>query len=262
MFGRWPWTRRSGTLYAGTGPHGRIYKISPDGKARFSTRRSKITSSAWRPVPTASVYAGVDKSGLVYRIDAKGKAFVLYQAAQAEIRTLKATADALYVGTSAPTKRHGGGCGRRFRQRRRRRPSWQAASRRPRPSSAVKASEEKEEKSSKSERVRRRLQGKQGQPGRPLLRPRRAARTPSIGSALDGGVREVFREKAMMLCLARQGSISSSARAWTASFRRGRDDERAQRDRPPRPRTGPVHVPAPRRFHRSRRRRSRQALRP
>ena len=58
--------------------------------------------------PDGAVYAGTDKNGLVYRIDAKGKAFVLYQAAQAEIRSLKVTADAIYVGTSTPTKRHGG----------------------------------------------------------------------------------------------------------------------------------------------------------
>ena len=64
--------------------------------------------------PDGSVYAGVDKNGLVYRITPQGKAFVLYQAAQAEIRTLKATAGALYVarahqrnGTAAPWRERG-----------------------------------------------------------------------------------------------------------------------------------------------------------
>jgi hypothetical protein len=56
------------------------------------------------------MYAGTDKSGLVYRIDARGKGFVLFQAPQPEVRALQVTADAVYAGTSAPTlKRRGGG---------------------------------------------------------------------------------------------------------------------------------------------------------
>src|SRR5205823_5535010 len=58
------------------------------------------------------LYAGTDKGGLVYRISMEGKGFVLYQAAQAEVRSLLITKDFVYAGTSAPTKRGSTGSGR------------------------------------------------------------------------------------------------------------------------------------------------------
>jgi hypothetical protein len=189
---------KSGTLYAGTGPHGRIYKISPEGKGEvlYAAKQDHILCVAI--APNGAVYAGVDKNGLVYRIDARGKAFVLYQAAQAEIRTLKATADALYVGTSTPTKRHGGavagssGSGVVTAELTTSKPETAAVV-------GVKVSKEKDEKSSKD-----------AEPKESKGSPASAPTTPSGGEnsvyriALDGGVREVFRAKAMMLCLARQ----------------------------------------------------------
>jgi hypothetical protein len=189
---------KSGTLYAGTGPHGRIYKISPEGKSEifYAAKQDHVLCVATGP--DGAVYAGVDKSGLVYRIDAKGKAFVLYQAAQAEIRTLKATADAVYVGTSAPTKRHGGpvagasGSGVVTADLTTSKPETAAVL-------GVKVSKEKDEKPSKD------AESKESK-GAPASAPS----TPSGGEnsvyriGLDGGVREVFRAKAMMLCLARQ----------------------------------------------------------
>ena len=55
--------------------------------------------------PEGGLYAGTDKTGRVYRIDARGKGFVLYQAAQSEVRTMILGDDALYVGTSATKRR-------------------------------------------------------------------------------------------------------------------------------------------------------------
>jgi hypothetical protein len=190
---------KSGTLYAGSGPHGRIYKISPEGKGEvlYAAKQDHVLCVATGP--DGAVYAGVDKSGLVYRIDAKGKAFVLYQAAQAEIRTLKATADAVYVGTSAPTKRHGGavasasGSGVVTADLTSSKPETAAVV-------GIKVSKEKEEKPSKD------ADSKESK-GSPACAPS----SPSGGDnsvyriALDGSVREVFRAKAMMLCQARQG---------------------------------------------------------
>ncbi len=192
---------KTGTLYAGTGPHGHIWKISPDGGAKvlYTAKQDHVLCVAVGP--DGAVYAGVDKNGLVYRIDAKGKAFVLYQAAQAEIRTIKATADAVYVGTSAPTKRHGGavagatGSG-----------VVTAALTTEKPDAAsvvgVKVSKEKDEKPSKTDADAKESKGS----------PASAPSTPSGGEnsvyriGLDGGVREVFRAKAMMLSQARQGN--------------------------------------------------------
>jgi hypothetical protein len=99
----------SGNLFAGTGPHGRILRVTADGKANifYATKQEHILCLA--SGDGGSLYAGTDKGGLVYRIDGKGKGFVLHQVPQAEVRCLKVTPQALYVGTSAPTKRRGGG---------------------------------------------------------------------------------------------------------------------------------------------------------
>ena len=134
---------------------------------------------------------------------ATGKAFVLYQAAQAEIRTLKVTAGALYVGTSSPTKRHGGavagasGSGVVTAQLTTSKPETAAVL-------GLKTSKEKDKKSSKGGSSDGDSKERKGSPAS-------APSTPSGNEnsvyriALDGGVREVFRAKAMMLCLARQG---------------------------------------------------------
>ena len=99
---------RTGDLIAGTGPKGRVLRVSPEGKASvlYATKQEHVLCVATGP--EGAVFAGTDKSGLVYRIDAKGKGFVLYQAPQPEVRRLEVTADGLYVGTSAPTNRKRG----------------------------------------------------------------------------------------------------------------------------------------------------------
>src|SRR5262249_39497920 len=57
--------------------------------------------------PNGSLYAGTDKNGLVYRLEGPNKAFVVFHAPQAEVRTLTVTRDAVYVGTSSPRQRFG-----------------------------------------------------------------------------------------------------------------------------------------------------------
>jgi hypothetical protein len=102
---------RGETIYAGTGPKGRIYKITSDGKGSvfYTTKQEHILCLA--SGPDGMVYAGTDKSGLVYRIDSRGKGFVLFSAPQAEIRTLRVTENAVYAGTSSPTRRRGASSG-------------------------------------------------------------------------------------------------------------------------------------------------------
>jgi hypothetical protein len=98
------------TLYAGTGPKGRIYQVSPEGKASvfYATRQEHILCLAMGPDNV--LYAGTDKGGLVYRIDLRGKGSVLYQAPQGEVRSLLVAADGgVYAGTSAPTRRRAAG---------------------------------------------------------------------------------------------------------------------------------------------------------
>lgn len=96
------------TLFAGTGPRGRIYHVTPEGKGGvyYTTRQDHVLCLAAGLEDT--LYAGTDKNGLVYRIDAHGKAFVLYQAPQAEVRALLVTSAGVYAGTSSPTHRRSG----------------------------------------------------------------------------------------------------------------------------------------------------------
>src|SRR5438067_1196069 len=94
-----------GSIYAGTGPKGRIYQLTPEGKASvfYTTKQEHILCLAL--AGDGMLYAGTDKNGLVYRIDPKGKGFVVYNAPQSEIRSLLVTADAVYAGTSSPSRR-------------------------------------------------------------------------------------------------------------------------------------------------------------
>jgi hypothetical protein len=195
---------KSQTLYAGTGPKGRILRITPEGKASvfYSTKQDHILCLA--SGPNGTLYAGTDKGGLVYRIDAKGKGFVLYQAVQGEIRCLKVTNDAVYAGTSSPTKRRGGASA--------------ASSSSPLPTAALDSASKDTDtvktdllaKGADKTAVEKGPSSDSKEPSKGSPAP--APSTPSVGEnsvyriAFDGSVREVFREKALILCLARNGN--------------------------------------------------------
>ena len=94
------------TIYAGTGPKGHIYEVTSEGKGHVfytASKQEHILSLALGADGT--LYAGTDKNGLVYRIDAQGKGFVLYSTPQTEVRSLLVSADGVYAGTSSPTRR-------------------------------------------------------------------------------------------------------------------------------------------------------------
>lgn len=94
-----------GALYAGTGPRGRIYRIDSAGHASsyYATHQNHVLSLAFDR--RGILYGGTDKGGLVYRFDAAGKGFVVFAAPQSEIRCLLPAADGVYAGTSAPRRR-------------------------------------------------------------------------------------------------------------------------------------------------------------
>ena len=102
---------QSQLVYAGTGPKGKILRVTPQGEGRlfYATKQDHILSLA--AADDGTLYAGTDKDGLVYRISPQGKGFVVYSAPQSEIRSLLVTADGLYAGTSSPSRRRGGSGG-------------------------------------------------------------------------------------------------------------------------------------------------------
>ncbi|MGF1582288.1 MAG: hypothetical protein ACFCD0_23435 [Gemmataceae bacterium] len=104
--GRYVWSLaiddKTDTVFTGTGPKGRVYEVSSSGKVSlfYDTKQSHILSLARDDKGT--LYAGTDKGGLVYRINSEAKGFVVYSAPQSEIRSLVASGGAVYAGTSAP----------------------------------------------------------------------------------------------------------------------------------------------------------------
>jgi hypothetical protein len=186
-------------IYAGTGPKGRIYQVTCAGKTTefYRTKQEHVLCLAM--AADGALYAGTDKNGLIYRVDGRGKAFVIYHAAQTEVRRLLVGPDGIYAGTSAP--------------RRGSRPS--AAYRSGAPAdgvveltSALKTAGNtvgSDHESGKPASVASGAKDKEEK-----VTPAPAPSLPSPGEnslyriGYDGTVREVFREKAMILSMIRQ----------------------------------------------------------
>jgi sugar lactone lactonase YvrE len=191
---------KSGMLYAGTGPKGRIYQVTKDGKGSvfYTTKQEHVLCVAHGGDGT--LYAGTDKNGLIYRIDARGKGFVLYQAPQSEVRTLLVTEDGLYAGTSAPVRR---------RTLTASAPGSGGVSSGPAilPGSGRTPQAAAGEESDKGAGPTKDSKDKEPEKGTPAAAPSQ----PTSGEnsvfriSPDGTVREVFREKAMILSLMRAG---------------------------------------------------------
>lgn len=187
-------------LFAGTGPGGKVIKLTPDGQAKtfFTSKQEHILSVAVGP--DGQVYAGTDRNGLVYRIDTQGKAFVLYQSPQSEVRSLKVTADGVFFGTSAPSSsRRGSTVSSR---------SDDSASG-PAKVTATPASQQKPVEQIKKPEAAAISSDKPKTTDKDddKAKPASAPSSPSSGEnsvyriAADGTVREVFREKALVLSL-------------------------------------------------------------
>jgi hypothetical protein len=208
------------TVYAGTGPKGRIYQVPEGGKASvfYSTKQEHILCLA-RGLDGV-LYAGTDKGGLVYRIDAHGKGFVVCQAAQAEVRSLLVTPEGVYAGTSAPSRRQSSS----------RDSSRNSAAVSPLTPPDGSAEASRDPKDSKERKDPKDFKGEKAEP-RSAIKPvsahsssssndeekneskSSAASAPTAPAAgensvyrigPDGTVRELFREKTLVLSLLRQ----------------------------------------------------------
>ncbi|HLW68664.1 MAG TPA: hypothetical protein VKS79_25325 [Gemmataceae bacterium] len=188
------------TVFAATGPHGRIYKINAEGKAElfFQSKQDHILSMV--RANDGAIYAGTDKQGLVYKIDLTGKAFVLFQAPQAEIRCLQLFGQALYVGTSSPAGGHAGNSSASTSSNS---GNVSAALTKPAFATVRAASDEKTASAAGSANSKEKESEK--------LTPAAAAPSPSSGEncvyriGLDGSVRELFREKGLILSMLKHG---------------------------------------------------------
>jgi outer membrane protein assembly factor BamB len=100
------WDEAKQELYAGTGPQGRIYRIRANGEMtlHYTTRQEHVLCLAMGPQGT--VYAGTGQKGVVYRIDGKGQGTVMLEVPQPEVKTLLVRGETIYVGTSSPHRRN------------------------------------------------------------------------------------------------------------------------------------------------------------
>lgn len=91
-----------GTVYAATGPTGKLFEIHPDGsnKVLLDTGENNVLSLVSDGADL--LYAGTDPHGLIYRINRKtGESFVLYNATESEVGALALDKDGnLYAATS------------------------------------------------------------------------------------------------------------------------------------------------------------------
>ncbi|MFN4258238.1 MAG: hypothetical protein ACK4RK_03015 [Gemmataceae bacterium] len=194
-------TDQGKTIYAGTGPQGRIYRLLSQGRAGvfYETKQRHILSLAQGP--DGLLYAGTDKDGLVYRIDAKGKGFVLYSAPQAEVRRLLVSDDGVYAGTSAPASRSAPGTSGSVASG-----TSSSSSANALPTSvatATRPTADGEEESATSSKDKTEAATDKPRPAPAPARPNTGENS-LYRIAPDGSVREVFREKALVLSLLRQ----------------------------------------------------------
>lgn len=185
------------TIFAGTGPKGRIYQLTPEGKPSifYTTKQEHVLCLARDA--DGNLYAGTDKNGLVYKIDAKGKGFVVYQAAQAEVKSLLVTADGIFAGTSAP------GGGRASRSGSVASGSSSSGSVQATPASRVSTATPVSTESSSSKSESAKSDKKEGSPA-PAAAPPGAGENSVYAIRPDGTIRELFRDKALVLSLIRQ----------------------------------------------------------
>lgn len=97
-------TGPDGSIFLGTGPEGKIYKLDPmagDAQVLYDSEDNNILSLATDE--QGMLYAGSDTAGLVYMIDpARGQVRVLYDSSRPEITALVISDGRLYAaGTNA-----------------------------------------------------------------------------------------------------------------------------------------------------------------
>lgn len=81
---------RSGNIFLGTGPNGKIYMLDPRGnKSKIVADLADNNVLSLAAGPDRTLYAGTDQRGLVYKIDLSSqKASVLYDTDQLEVTSL------------------------------------------------------------------------------------------------------------------------------------------------------------------------------
>jgi hypothetical protein len=97
----------AGNLYAATGDHGEIFKVTPKGEHSVLFKSDETHIRVLALDPKGNLIAGSDGSGLVYRISPAGEGFVLYSAPKKEITAIAIDATGNIYAAGAGEKRPG-----------------------------------------------------------------------------------------------------------------------------------------------------------
>ena len=94
----------AGNIYAATGDEGRLYKVTPDGKASviYASKDSHIFSLA--VAPDGAIYAGTGPTGKLVRISADGKASVVADNLDSYVWSLAHDGQSVFAGTGPKGK--------------------------------------------------------------------------------------------------------------------------------------------------------------
>jgi WD40 repeat protein len=99
---------KSGQLYVGTGDHGQILQVKPNGEGSMFFQSDEAQIRCLALDNSGNLIAGTAGSGLVYRISPQGEAFVLYGAPKKEITALAIDAQGNIYAAGTGEKRGGG----------------------------------------------------------------------------------------------------------------------------------------------------------
>src|SRR5688572_3015861 len=71
-------TLPDGSIYAGSGNEGQVYRIDPAGKGGVFFDSEELEVHAIAQAPSGGIYVGTSPQGKIYRVDATGKAAVFF----------------------------------------------------------------------------------------------------------------------------------------------------------------------------------------
>jgi WD40 repeat protein len=93
-------TAPDGTIYAGSGNEGQVFRITPDGKSSVFFDSAELEVHAIAPAPGGGIYVATSPDGKVYKLDANGKATPFFDPADRYIWSLAVDrAGNVYVAT-------------------------------------------------------------------------------------------------------------------------------------------------------------------
>lgn len=89
-----------GTLFAGSGNDGKVFKVDPQGKASSFFDSSELEVHALAPAPNGGIYVGTSPDGKIYKVDRDGKSSTFFSSDDKYIWSLAVDAKGnLYAGT-------------------------------------------------------------------------------------------------------------------------------------------------------------------